>query len=361
MPGVWHARLVSPANETCSHPTISPKRRQRVTLPYTVLSAFQQFQRDSVDLPSDKVQRARNSRDYLQTQLSLISTLDPSFPNLKEYVASGSFARRTKIRPLDDIDFLMVMPGAGGTECLSPIGDGFTYWVYVHNLNAALARFTSSAAFVDSRSVLDTIKRELQRVPNYRATDVSRSGEAVTLELSSQEWKFDIVPAYAVEPNTHHYLIPDGHGNWKRTDPRIDSNRTTTINQQHGGLILPLIRLLKYWLNKSVKIDLSSYYFETLILDLFAFQAPFASLPLALKWFFDNAQTQVYLDRSDPKGLDRPLTSPDNLLMRHYTAEAMKRASQFASYALMYDNAHEPAQAIYWWRMVFGNDFPQYG
>ena len=50
-----------------------------------------------------------------------------------------------------------------------------------------------------------------------------------------------------MEPTVLPYLIPDGNGNWKKTDPRIDAANVTNLNQQHNGNILKVIRLAKYW------------------------------------------------------------------------------------------------------------------
>ena len=69
------------------------------------------------------------------------------------------------------------------------------------------------------------------------------------------------------------YLIPDGNGYWKKTDPRIDKERTTRINQNHDGNILQIIRILKYWNRRATMPTMSSYLLETMILNYYEGQS----------------------------------------------------------------------------------------
>lgn len=74
----------------------------------SVTSAFSEFLRDSVNLDPSDTQKARNSRDNLIGNLNSFSGHDGFFviydsKNLK----FGLFARRTKIRPIDDIDIIL--------------------------------------------------------------------------------------------------------------------------------------------------------------------------------------------------------------------------------------------------------------
>ena len=55
-----------------------------------------------------------------------------------------------------------------------------------------------------------------------------RNMQAITLQLSSYPWNFDIVSCFYTDAGF--YLIPNGYGKWEKTDPRIDNKRTTRIN-----------------------------------------------------------------------------------------------------------------------------------
>lgn len=82
----------------------------------TVNNAFEEFMRDVVNLEADKTSTARKSRDNLIDNINGFSGESDFFKiyeskNLK----FGSFARKTKIRELDDID-LMLCIAAGGVR-----------------------------------------------------------------------------------------------------------------------------------------------------------------------------------------------------------------------------------------------------
>ena len=82
----------------------------------TVNKAFEEFLSDSVRLDPVDTQTARTSRDNLIDNINGFSKDDDFFDvysdrNLKY----GSFARRTKIRPIDDIDLMI---------CISATSEG---------------------------------------------------------------------------------------------------------------------------------------------------------------------------------------------------------------------------------------------
>ncbi len=71
----------------------------------TVIAAFNEFMKDTVNLKKADTDDARASRDWLIGKMNDFEKDDKfpvSFPAI--HIAFGSFARRTKIRPLDDID-----------------------------------------------------------------------------------------------------------------------------------------------------------------------------------------------------------------------------------------------------------------
>ena len=78
----------------------------------TAAQAFEDFRRHKVDLISSKVKKARQSRVYLQEQLTAAKNDDPDFPRIADsFMPFGSFARKTKVRPLDDVDLLVMLNG----------------------------------------------------------------------------------------------------------------------------------------------------------------------------------------------------------------------------------------------------------
>ena len=75
----------------------------------TVNTAFTEFLRDTVNLDADQTKDARSSRDWLIGQTNRLPDRFSDFPFLVDdyHLNYGSFARRTKIQPLNDIDLLI--------------------------------------------------------------------------------------------------------------------------------------------------------------------------------------------------------------------------------------------------------------
>src|SRR5205823_3162925 len=124
--------------------------------------------------------------------------------------------------------------------------------------------------------------------------------------LASYPWVFDIVPAVPIEDGsgaTRHYLIPNGTGDWIRTDPRIDARNLTAVNTAHAQRLLPVMRFLKYW-NRRIhdKPRLQPYYFETLVLNVFRPARTINTYREAIKYFFEMCKTSIWMACPDPKG-----------------------------------------------------------
>ena len=68
----------------------------------TVISAFNKFLTDTVNLDKDKTRDARSSRDWLVDQIKKFPTDDNDFPLLHPdlFIYFGSFARKTKKKAL---------------------------------------------------------------------------------------------------------------------------------------------------------------------------------------------------------------------------------------------------------------------
>lgn len=82
----------------------------------TVNTAFAEFLKNTVNLDQDQTKTARSSRDWLVNQIHGFSGND-GFPILYNEmdIFFGSFARRTKIRELDDIDIMIALNAQGGS------------------------------------------------------------------------------------------------------------------------------------------------------------------------------------------------------------------------------------------------------
>ncbi|MDN6656346.1 MAG: nucleotidyltransferase [Staphylococcus simulans] len=238
-------------------------------MPYQVSTAFNSLMNNFVNLDADETRSGRRSRDWLvDEQLTSFPDKDDKFPLLSSTPKMwfGSFSRRTKIRELDDIDMMIVMHAEGSTY--TQIGNTF---FISPGANSRFQNYLNDTnEWVNSRRIVNKFVSCLKSVPQYAAADSKRQGEAATLNLKSYTWNFDIVPAFITKSDSYgnsFYLIPDGNGNWKQTDPRIDKDRATAVNQKHSGKVLNVIRLVKYWKRKRGVPAIGSYLLETIMLN----------------------------------------------------------------------------------------------
>src|SRR5687767_9389864 len=123
-------------------------------MPYTVPYSFGILQSDYVDLDPGLTETARASREYLKGQIKKVASEVEYFPKLSGgYQDFGSFARRTKVRPLDDIDTLLLI-SAGAGSYIENIGFN-TYTIIVPDKTCPTWVFTNDDdRTLNSRKVL---------------------------------------------------------------------------------------------------------------------------------------------------------------------------------------------------------------
>ena len=197
----------------------------------TVDSAFVEFNQDFVNLDTEKNKTARDSRDWLYTQLNNFPKNDDSFPLKYEerHIKFGSFSRNTKIRELDDIDIIYCLHANSAIYSKSYL---FHNRYYIHTENSGVRlKNLSDENKLNSIKVVNKFVSSLSNISQYQSAKIHRRQEAATLNLTSYDWTFDIVPAFYTKDGF--YLIPDGSGNWKATNPALDQVYITKMNQKH--------------------------------------------------------------------------------------------------------------------------------
>ncbi|HDR1204500.1 TPA: nucleotidyltransferase, partial [Pasteurella multocida] len=191
-------------------------------MPRTIESALKQLIENDVNMPANRVSKARESRDWL---LDTIKKFEREGKYLhfcdKFNLHFGSFARRTKIRPIDDIDLMIGLSGHN----LYWIDNICDYKGCSIHLQSGVEPSLWKDCLDDDNSLnsiklLNIFKSALNNVSHYKSADIHRQQQAVTLELSSYEWNFDLVPCFHTTSDV--YLIPNGKGKWMKTDPRRD-------------------------------------------------------------------------------------------------------------------------------------------
>ena len=123
---------------------------------------------------------------------------------------------------------------------------------------------------LNSNKVKNKLVSALQNISQYEKSEIHARGEAVTLKLKAYSWNFDIAPAFYCSGNgSPYYLIPNGYGKWKKTNPKIEQERVSRLNLQFNNQVLSTIRLVKYWNRRGQMPNITSYVLETMVLDYF--------------------------------------------------------------------------------------------
>lgn len=327
----------------------------------TVCGAFNEFLTETVNLDPNVTRTAIASRDWLISQLELMHEKDNAvpFPYSERHIAFGSFARRTKIRELDDVDLLWCMKSEG--SLYEEVGG--TVQIYCPDASR-LARFRhAGTSLLNSRLIINQYIRSLADVPQYAKAETRRDGEAAVLALKSYTWSFDIVPGFHTVPEADgrtYYIIPDGAGHWKKTDPRRDRDRVQRVNAANNGNVLNPLRVMKYWNRRRTMPTAPSYMFENLVLDHYESRTNASGyVDFEVIQLLDFVQTAIFQPVWDPKGIQGDL----NTLT---LAEQLKISVKAAEHALIAKEAWaaesngDHQTAIEKWRLVLGPAFPAY-
>jgi hypothetical protein len=250
--------------------------------------------------------------------------------------------------------------------------DGCTYIEYTDKIEITApdtaTRFkdykNEGTNILNSRKVINAFIAKLTGVPQYKKADIKRNLEAATLNLESYDWVFDIVPCFFTTEdanNKTYYIIPDGNGNWKKTDPRIDSDRLSKLNTAHEGNLLNVIRSIKYWNTRPTMPTMSSYLLENMILDYYSEQTTVASqyVDIEIEKVLLEIHRRVYNAVNDPKGIQGDL----NNLSAEDKKKICDRAYQDyvkAFEARKFEKEKNDKDSISKWIEIFGDKFPKY-
>lgn len=343
----------------------------------TVAQAFNEFLRNEVNLDSSKVTIARSSRNWLKNEIAKLPDKDSKFPVLcSEYnLDFGSFARKTKTNPLDDIDIMIGM-SADGCTYTSINGDPENVILsipesYTGPLSNYKHTVDGKTNTLSSWRVVNKFKTDLTLVHSYRKAEIKRNGEAATLKLESYPWNFDIVPCFHTldQPGalfSNRYIIPNAKGDWRITDPRVDRERLIEINRKCNGHMLGMIRLIKQWNQYKYRVCCpSSYLLETMISNYYNALGAFEVLLIDSNMRVEIAKVFTYLSNNiynwveDPKGISGNINQMD-LDVKSAIRSRLNLDISRINDANYYESIDFHEQSIKLWCDIFGVNFPSY-
>ncbi|WP_336734432.1 hypothetical protein [Chryseobacterium sp. VD8] len=325
-----------------------------------VNQAFEEFNTNTVNLIKENTNNARNSRDWLIDQLLNFPENIEDFPNdyPEKHIKYGSFARNTKIRPLDDIDLMYCLGGSNAYYSVDTFNRD-KYYIHTQNSSDELKKLSSDDNILNSIRVVNKLVTALNSIPQYSNSEIKRNQEAAVLNLTSYAWSYDIVPCFYTVNNF--YLIPDGSGNWKATNPIIDQNNIKNTNKLYGGKVYQLVRTLKYWNANFANPKIGSYLFEVLIISFVKYKGNQNEFnDINIKNFYYYLWKNISYDVNDPKNIQGNI---NNLTteQRERICRKAKECYEFANNAVNFEiNEKNQEKAIENWRKIFGEKFPKY-
>lgn len=197
---------------------------------------------------------------------------------------TGSYIRRTKISPIDDLDIFFKVD-AGWTNYQWTSSSKNECKIYITTAYPALHKLYAYSTlengiyWVSPTKIMNEIKRKIAE--KYSTTpDISRNGEAVTVYLSSYGLTIDCVPS--IEVNREEFIFIPTSGNnlrWKKTNPKIDKSRIDSLDDvaHFNGKLKWIIKLMKYWnKRKNTWMKFRSYALECRIYQILKTKTNFA-------------------------------------------------------------------------------------
>jgi hypothetical protein len=286
----------------------------------TITQAFEQCIQD-LELKETERTEASHQQNVVRDKLRRC------LGGVERDILSGSYSRRTAIRPLNDIDLFMILDRAVHADVYPPAPPEHC----LQKVQRALA-----AAYPDK--------------PPARI-----QGRSVNIEFQGTGIGYDVVPAFTVSGNM--YMIPDrDRKSWINTDRHKEA--CTAANARAGGKLHPLIKLAKHW-NQAHGRVLRSFHIE--VMAYRAFQAPPATYPEGIAALFEHLAQAVMVVCPEPAGIgpniDAGMTSQERAVAR----QALSQPAASARNALELDRLGRVREAHGVWRALFGGVYPEKG
>ncbi len=239
-------------------------------------------------------------------------------------VLPGAFARNTMIQPLQDnaIDlFVLLRPERSQMNTPGEL---------MHKFEALL-------------------------VSHYPDAALYHKGAAVVVEFP--EFSFHVVAGFYRQDRG--YVVTDGKNQqWLKTNPGIHSFALNADNHRHRGLLLPVIRILKYW-NRCNGALFDDYYLELLVKEILQ-QNKFSSYAQAIKIIFKKAIALVVFTIDDPVDSGRQMEGLKDIEKMIDAMFCFRDCHDYIVQAEQYEKMGDLSSAYKIFGRIFAGQFPGY-
>jgi hypothetical protein len=306
------------------------------------------FAADRVNLPKDKADEYRAQVRRLRERLEVYLAEHPDF-SLKKMLLSGSLAKGTSLRSLNDIDVAAYISGADAPK--------------------------------DVRALLDYLAERLRKAfPNFSPEQVKPQTYSVTVSFKGSGLDVDVVPIlYSGDPDWYGDLVSQDDGSLLKTNIPYHLEFIRKRKKARETHFAQVARLVKFWTRK-IKNEQDGFRFKSFMVELVLAHladggADFSDYPEALQHFFtfvakSNFRERIvfgdYYDPStaglitEPVKIIDPVNAANNV-GRLYTTQ---QADAIVDAALAAGDAIDAAlgaptkqETLYYWQKVFGPSF----
>jgi hypothetical protein len=235
---------------------------------------LEKFITDEITLDQKDITAAVKSREWFLTRLeNKINNYanQPFLYKQKPFVYFGSYFKGTKVSNVDEFDVLVVIDSSSGVFSRSGSQIGIGLGDQNPNPKYNKAYYKSDSSGVSPSKMLNWLKTMASEVIEpYGGSIPERDGQAITVEIQSQNLKIDLVPAGIFSYPSRQgefYNIPDGSsgGGWTITNPEVDKRLINELAKDRLNF-KNVIRLLKFIRDK-FNLKISSFAIECVVVD----------------------------------------------------------------------------------------------
>ena len=306
------------------------------------------FAREKVNLPKEKADEHRAQAARLRDKLEGFLKEHPDFA-LRKMLLSGSLAKGTALRSLNDIDVACYISGADAPD--------------------------------DVTKLLEYLAGRLQTAfPNFKPDQIKPQTYSVTVSFRGSGLDVDVVPIlYRGDADWYGNLVSQDDGSLLRTSVPRHLAFIKKRKDAHEHDFAQVVRLVKFWARKlkseNEGFRLKSFMIELILAHLADEGRSFSDYPEALQHFFtyvarsnlrerivfsDYYKSSIVGEFAEPVQIIDPVNEKNNV-SRLYTsahADAIVEAALDAGDAVDAALAAPTKQeTVYYWQKVFGPAF----
>ncbi len=306
------------------------------------------FADERVNLPKDKADEYRAQARRLRERLEGYIGEHPDF-SLKRIQLSGSLAKGTALRSLNDIDMAVYVSGSDAPH--------------------------------DLRALLDYLAERLRKAfPNFTADQVKPQTYSVTVSFKGTGLDVDVVPVlYAGLPDWRGNLISQDDGSFLETSIPLHLEFAKKRKTKKPNDFAQVVRLVKFWARR-MKQEHEDFRFKSFMIEMILAKlcddgTDFSDYPEALQSFFtyvakSNMRERIVFEDyykasavgklTDVVQIIDPINAINNVarLYNAENADAIVEAALDAGEAIDAALAAPTKQlTLQYWQKVFGPSF----